>query len=230
VALAMLIAGAARADVISVDPSDYSGSRSASAGELTTMGPWAGDPIRFSWKITYDTNTQLFTYSYTLAGWAGRGSGLSHWDLTTSDGRPGTEKFTEDNVFAGTSNFINKIGDLNSSQFSAPTDSYGIRWDKQQDAPPQTYVLVTDRAPIWGSFDAKAGGGLVSGAYNIGWSTWNDYLADTDITNFVFTKSQWVPVPDTKTAAVPEPASVVLVGLGLVSTAFVGWKRSRRQG
>jgi hypothetical protein len=220
-AACLCLAVTARADVIPVAPADFMGSRTESSGFVVTIGDWVtdGEDFTFSWDITFDGMTGLYTYVYTVDGFGP--PDISHLSVAASDGRPSTVIFTEDNVKPGSDPVT--VGDLNDGMFGAPSDLYGIKFDFG-DGPPQSYTLVTDRAPIYGSFFAKAGAD--SGAYNFGWDFWGDFLADTSIPGFIFDKNEWVAVPDTRAQVIPEPSSIVLLGLG--GLGLLGFARARR--
>lgn len=193
--------------------------------QIKTIGNWATDSRTFSisWDISFDGS--VYTYVYTLDGYAG--PDISHLAIAASDGRPGTIAFTEESVL-GVSGYPIEVGNLYEKKLGAPGDLYGLKFDFGDEAP-FTYTLMTDRAPIWGSFFAKAGKN--SGAYNIGWSTWGDYLADTSIQGFVFDASQWIAVPDSRMrphSVVPEPTSLVSLGLGLASIGLIAVRARRR--
>jgi hypothetical protein len=220
--MALAATGTSHADVVAVDMGDWTGSRTEAAGELVTLDNWIGDGISISWEITFDGS--LYTYEWTLDGWSGPANGLSHTDFAVSDGRPDTVLFTEANVYPGSDPILGPE-ELNSGTHGAPSDMYGIRFDFGGDDPPVTYTLVTDRAPIWGSFAAKAGAD--SGAYNVGWGIWGDYLADTSIPAFVFDELEWIPVPDSQGRVVPEPSTIALAGLGILGLGLGALRKLR---
>jgi len=84
------------------------------------------------------------------------------------------------------------------------------------------YEFTSTRAPVWGDFYAVSQEGYcgsISRAWNCGIGT------DPVECNSPYT--DWIPVPDTSDALIPEPASIGLWGLGLL--AFAGFRRSRRR-
>ena len=86
-----------------------------------------------------------------------------------------------------------------------------------------TATLVTDRAPVWGDFYAKDGGGNAEDAV----AAWNTGFLDADPLDLPADGSinNHVLVPDTYTTPVPEPGTLLLVGTGLTSAGV--WSRKR---
>lgn len=190
------------------------GSRTEGAGEITTIGNWPTDGRDFTvaWNITQVGDD--YTYVYTVSGY--RQPGLSHFSIATSDGENDTIIFTEDNVLPGSDGDI-EVGNLNEGGFGAPSDFYGLKFDFGDDDT-TTYTLVTDRAPIWGSFFAK--GGSASGAYNVGFQP-NQPLAFAGPN---FDAIDFIPVPDS-VGVIPEPASMAMVGIAALAGLGLAMKR-----
>jgi len=235
--LGCVFAAAAQVEggVIPVANVDWSGSRSQSLGKIIGAGNvWGGAQHEFvlNYEVTQVGST--YTYSYTISDYTTQAAGLSHFVITTSDGLNHTTAFTLANVLPGTTGFGTndlEVGLLNAEQgFGAPTEPYGIKFDLGDEPGelgfPPTYVLVTDRAPIWGSFFAKGGGLDGNWAFNTGWSDTGYYLA---LEGANFNANHWIPVPDSiTTGVIPEPTSLaIFAGLALGTT---GMRRRKRAG
>ena len=80
-----------------------------------------------------------------------------------------------------------------------------------------TFSFDTLREPVWGDFYAK--GSNTTYAYNTGFGT-NPGVNTTDF-------NSWIQVPDTKTAMIPLPGNVLLLGSGLVGLGLLGWRRRK---
>jgi hypothetical protein len=221
----------ANAGVITVGNVDWTGSRSQLAGEITADGSAWGAALH-DFTISYEVSLSggLYTYSYSFNYNRNDGGGLSHVVIATSDGLNGTTAFTDDNVFAGTTGFSPPDNDFivgdqtQEDDFGAPSEPYGIKFEIGDDILTSAkYQLVTDRSPIWGSFFAKGGGNPKNFAYNVGWSNTGYYLA-LDSSNF--NKMDWIPIPDSATAVVPEPASLAMFGTFAIGSVFLRRRRA----
>jgi hypothetical protein len=206
-----------------------SGQRTEASGQVVTLAEFGSDNLSFTldWSVSFDGTN--YTYTYTLDGFDE--PGISHFSISASDGRNGSDDFEEENVVFSSSGDDKEVGMLNEGKFGAPSDLYGIKFDdggSNEGEAPTTYTLITDRAPVWGSFFAKAGS--EAAAFNSGWQIWGDYLADTSIQNFVFNSNEWIAVPDsltTITTAVPEPTSMAVGGLVMIGAAVSARRRRK---
>jgi hypothetical protein len=217
---------------IAVDSGNYTGSRSsATDGGIFATGQWADGGITLSWDIAEAGG--LFTYVYTFGGTAIDEKDLSHWLLEVSD------TFTADNILDGSDASLVDPTTYNSggpgaSNPGLPGAIYAVKFDSGTEGGNFTYTIVTDRAPMWGSFYAKDGvvGGPPPGgqadvyAYNTGFGTYpiegaTDFLA-------------WIAVPNTlgtppgDDPVIPEPGTLALFGTGLLGLGFWRHRRQRR--
>lgn len=196
---AALLAGTASAGYVYLDQSDFSGSRSTADGELLAPVSGPGSQVaggyKLTWDINFDGNAGQYTYTYNIFRENGQSVPISHFNLETS-------KNFED---AGT------IEPHFGSHPTQPDDLFGIKFNNEAD----NYVLITDRAPVWGDVYGKKG---TDGFYNANFGT------DPDDQTSDF--SGWVATPNAvttpPTTAVPTPAAL---GGGLLLLGALAFRR-----
>lgn len=99
-----------------------------------------------------------------------------------------------------------------------PTDIYGIKFEGYyKDSTNWTISFDTMRTPVWGDFYAK------DGRSDGEWITmWNDGFESED------NSQKHIMRPNGKDVAVPEPGSMILIGIGLAGVAT--WRKAIERG
>lgn len=210
----------------------YSGCLSSKAGCLEASGAWKYYGTTLSWEVwspdnPYNPSPGNWTYNYYLD--VGKKGDISHFILEVSP------TFTEDNVVYWCDDGDKLEGpqwyDSSNGNPLMPEAIWGVKWD-EVDTKQGTFVLVTDRQPMWGDFYAKDG---TAGIWGIN-TVWNSGLRLEDPSAPVENGSIYchILVPDTQGGggnppppAVPEPLTLagVLGGMGLLG----GYIRKRRR-
>lgn len=222
-ALGVALASAAPAYAIII-PIE-SGSCTALSGCITedpAPSPW--DDVSLSWVITQDTDTLLYTYEYTFSdpgdGSSAQNKSLSHIIIQISEGNT-----TVSGGSGCPDGAIATYSGADPSNPGMPGPLYAIKCstfpDGDQTTPPFTWTfsLISDQGPVYGDFfviDGKPPGNEVY-AYNTGFLTEPD---SSDPLNHI-------RVPDGEDIVAAEPASLLLLGVGLTTAAVTARRRRR---
>lgn len=190
----------------------YTGSLSISGGGLTGVANWANDAM-ISWEITQEGSNWLYVYTLSRedGGWFD-GPAVSHFTLEVSpDVNPETDFWDFD---GSPVEFGDKDGIENAMKLDYG-DNEQLQWS-----------FRSNRIPTWGDFYAI--GGSENGNAGVYGAMWNtgfndpdplDLSPSADVTNKILR-------PDTGYTPVPEPSTMILMGLGLAAAGVV---RRRRQ-
>lgn len=191
------------------------GTRTESS-QLVTGGNYAldSDTFQIDWNITFGSG--FFTYQYTFSGFDK--PGISHIILMLSENCQEATKQTEcvQSVGTGFNTEFGTFGPAPSNPgFPSSQSIVGIKFNVTGDGKSGTILQFNSlRAPMWGNIYLK--GGKDSFVYNLG-------LANPGSNN----TSDFIPVPDTTSAVIPEPSSVLLLGTALGWSALVIRQRKR---
>jgi hypothetical protein len=210
VVLCASIASATPVYGTAVSMGDWTGERTLTTGgglNSAGLGNNRFDPgTGISWNITFNSMTNLYTYSYSF--FAPNRSGApqpleqSHFILELSGGCivegqsdciQGANSVTEFR-----SDWDSSIGQSNPGM---PAAIYGVKFGTGL----STYTFLSDRNPVWGNFYAKKAN---DGLWNLGLES--AHSGSTD-------KLYFIPRPDTDSPApqIPEPGTFALLGAGI---------------
>lgn len=194
---------------------DFSGSRTEGAG-LTGTGRY--DNMTVSWSIAESNGVFSYEYKFDFAG--SSQNSISHLSLDLSDNCASTSGCVSNARLNG--NLIAKLefatfgaGPSNPG-FPANQSITGVKFDDLALNPePNVWTITFDsvRAPMWGDFYLKGGQDYL---FNTGLLAANRQSGD---------KGLFVAVPDTVGVTAPEPATLLLFGLGAAAAAV---RRARR--
>lgn len=183
----------------------YTGSLSISGGGLTGNDNWANDGM-IAWEVTQEGSNWLYVYTLSFEdGSSFEGPAVSHLTLEVS---PDVNTQTDFWDFNGDPiEFGSYEGITNAMKLDYGDDGQ-LEWS-----------FRSNRVPTWGDFYAK--GGRDSWLKNSGFNDLDplDLSPSADVTNKILR-------PDTGYTPVPEPSTMILMGLGLAAAGVV---RRRRQ-
>jgi len=156
------------------------------------------DGFKIAWNITFDSGTNLWTYSYTISDEGGgtfSQGAPSHFILelstTITSATTGPCDNTNEICFTSLTGITNPTTyGVSGSNPGIPGNIYGIKFDSLT-CNPCTFTFQTLQPPVWGDFYAKdgsAGGEGENFAYNT-----NFGVAPT-VNDSPFTG--WIPRPD----------------------------------
>jgi hypothetical protein len=188
-------------------PADLTGSRSEGSGIVST-GNWLGTGGTISWVIT-PLPGSLFGYTYTFTNF--QRPGISHFILDLTDDCVGV--LADPGCvtgFTGPTEFRGFGPEPGNPGFPTGSSIVGVKFDVGLNS----YSFVSNRSPVWGDFYIK--GGSNSAAYNSGLT--NHASADTQ---------DFIARPN-GVAAIPEPASLALMGGGLTALGLLARRKRNR--
>lgn len=211
VALAMMLfcfTTAVHADFVT--PADYTGALSWAGGGVYATDGWAASGTSISWNVT-DNNNGTWTYSYS---WTAPAKELSHILIEVTPEAPFSD-FSNFSASSGTWVKPDYYGNEGGSSPGIPGTLYSIKLDATSGTT-VTFGFTSTHAPVWGDFYAKDGrtDGQEVYAYNTG-------FLDPDTKD-----GKHIVVPDGQGIILPEPGTMILLGLGLLGLGIMVRKRS----
>lgn len=212
-----------------VTAADYMGSRSTGGGglDLTISGNPGNPPtaMTFSWNISFNGGTNLWSYKYTFDFTPDNVQAISHFILDLSDDCTANTGCVINETYTN-----NSTGDesLEFGSFSSGSGNpnmngniVGVKFDETNGVDDFMVEFDSERAPVWGDFYTKAG------SQNNGWQLQNTgislHATSMNILDFVARPNGAGPPPPPPPPPnlIPEPGPLTLFGLGLLGLAYL---------
>lgn len=196
----------------SAGPITYSGSLSWKTG-IDATEQWANAATAFSWNVK-EVGTSggfiLWEYDYTFIV---PQKDISHVIIEVSDGA----KIGEFSFLAGTP--VGELGEYSAkdhgkSNPGMPGLMTGMKFEGTSTI--SNLSFTTTRAPVWGDFYAKSGKNKGNDVYAFNTDNTDFSITDPIVAAHDGSESYHILRPDTGQIPVPEPATMLLFGSGLL--------------
>lgn len=189
-------------------PSELIGSRDSSAtGGVTASADWADGNFSISWVITQDSQTNLWTYQYTLTVTA---KSPSHTIIEVTEDEIDPFQYEEG---SSSVDAVKTFVPGEASNPNLPNALYGAKHDYSDDSNAAITTIVTQHAPVWGVFYTKDG--RTGGKDGIAVTAWANALNFSDYkTSETLTTTDFIVRPNGPSPLTPEPATLSVLVLG----------------
>jgi len=204
-----------------VTGADLNSSRTESSGKIITGANYStdGKDLTIAWDIQF-LGGGVWQYMYTISGYGS--PGISHTILDLSDDCTSSKSLCVIDptlngkaIASGSqeydSNFKSGAGNPG---FPAGASIGGIKFDVGS-SDPNVILFTSMRSPVWGDIYGK--GGSTSFFYNVGLTL---HATSMNVNDFI-ARPNGVADP-----AIPEPATVGLMGAALAGLAFIARRKA----
>lgn len=182
-------------------------------------------------SVNLDKNRPLdqwYHYTYYVTGKGGflLTKNLSHILIeVTNPSASGDFKNVNPSISDGPRTFSPSEGN-GVTYYGMPGDIYAVKWNAPTESKTFTFDFYTFKNPVWGDFYARCGGQpeSIGGPITYNYAYNAKFGSDPTLADAPY--NGWIPTPNG--GEVPLPASIMLLGSGLLGLGAAGWRRRNR--